>query len=87
MMVDTVLGLHSFVYVQTTLCHPLDSLITVPKDLRATQVPSFGKLNHSVASSTYCICSKWLLMKLYSHPLGNYVVLWIGSNVGHFPKH
>lgn len=72
MMVNRVLGLSGFVYSQTFLCHPLDNLAAIPKDLRVTcVVPSFGNLSYSFASSTCCICSKCLLMKLFSHPLWN----------------
>lgn len=67
----TVLGLSSFVYGQTILCHPLDNSVAIPKDPRVTRVvPSFGNLNYSLASSMGCISSKCLLMKLFSHLLG-----------------
>lgn len=58
MMVDTVLGLSSFVYGQTILCHPLDNLVAIPKDVRVTRVVlSFAKLSYSLASSTVLYCS------------------------------
>lgn len=87
MMVDTVLGLSSFVYGQTILCHPLDNSVAIPKDLRVTHVvPSFGNLSYSLVNSMFSVCSKCLLMKLFSRPLGNEVVLWVGCDVGHSPK-
>lgn len=37
------------------LCHPLDNSVVIPKDLRvAHAVPSFDKLNYSLASSMDC---------------------------------
>lgn len=69
------------------LCHPLDNSVVIPKDLRVAHVvPGFDKLNYFFASSMDCICSKFLLIKLFSFLLRNEPVLWVGSDTRHWPK-
>lgn len=69
------------------LCHPLDNSVVIPKDLRVVHVvPGFDKLNYFFASSMDCICSKCLLVKLFSSLLRNEPVLWVGSDSRHWPR-
>lgn len=88
-LVDSTFSLH-FVRVKTWtaaydcghsprsdhLCHPLDNSVLIPKVLRVAHVvPGFDKLNYSLASSMDSICSKFLLIKLFSCLLRNESVL------------